>query len=422
MNGRSMHTRVELNSAAAAARRLEARRIVTHFQPIFSVRRRLVVGLEALSRGLDVGGDLIAPASLFKTALAEGRAEAVEAACRESAVRTFAQLPARLEEVLLFLNLDVAATASADSTAAELQALVYGAGLQPCQVAVEFLEARFDDSSRFAALAAALRRLGFLMALDDVGAGHSNLDRIPLFRPDIIKIDRSLVADVHSDFYKQETLKSLVSLSRRIGALVIAEGIETEAEAFTALELGCDLLQGYFLAKPQPAEAFQAPSTSAGTLATVHALARSFRSRMVGEIHDRRDAHRRLNGLLGRLLGELTGRTESELHAVLARAIEEDPRIECLYVLDAAGVQVTETICNESMARRPGGTMFRPAPRGTDHSLKEYYYLLIDVELPRYTTDPYVSLASGHLCRTISTCFQDASDGRTYVLCADVRA
>ncbi len=417
-----MHRRVEPHSAAAAGRRLEARRIVTHFQPIFSVRRRLVVGLEALSRGVDLRGELIAPASLFKSALAEGRSEAVESACRESAVRSFAQLPARAEDVLLFLNLDVAANVSPDAAAAELQALVYGAGLQPCQVAVEFLEARFDDPSQLAALATALRRLGFLMALDDVGAGHSNLDRIPLFRPDIIKIDRSLVADVHRDFYRQETLKSLVGLSRRIGALVIAEGIETEPEAVTALELGCDLLQGYFLAKPQPADAFQTTVAGPHGLGGVDALARSFRSRMVGEIHDRREAHRRLNGLLGRLLGELAGHHQAELDVVLSRAVQEDPRIECLYVLDAAGLQITETICSEAMARRPGGAMFRPAPRGTDHSLKEYFYVLVDVELPRYTTDPYVSLASGHLCRTISTCFQDAADGRTYVLCADVRA
>ena len=64
--------------------------------------------------------------------------------------------------------------------------------------------------------------------------------------------------------------------------------------------------------------------------------------------------------------------------------------------------------------------MFRPAPRGTDHSLKEYYYVLVDVELQKYTTDPYVSLASGTLCRTISTRFLDARDGRTYLLCVDV--
>jgi hypothetical protein len=64
--------------------------------------------------------------------------------------------------------------------------------------------------------------------------------------------------------------------------------------------------------------------------------------------------------------------------------------------------------------------MFHPAPRGTDHSLKEYFYVLVDVELQRYTTDPYVSLASGSLCRTISTRFLTAGSKRPYVLCVDV--
>lgn len=415
-----MHMRTEPN--AGAVRHLESRRIVTHFQPIFSVRRRALIGLEALSRGIDVRGELIFPATLFKLAAAEGQADAVETACRQSAVRTFAAMPVRLDDVLLFLNLDVVSTAHPEATSKELQALVYGAGLQPSQVAVEFLESRFDDPSMLAELAVALRRVGFLMALDDVGAGHSNLDRIPLFRPDVIKIDRSLITGVEADFYKQETLKSLVSLSRRIGALVVAEGIETEPEAVTALELGCDLLQGYFLGRPQPPETFASGAVAPQAAGVIESLARAFRSRMVGEIHERREAHRRLTGLFGRILGELTIEREGELDAVLARAVHDDPHIECLYVLDAAGVQVTDTVCNQSMARRSGGAMFRPAPRGTDHSLKEYFYVLVDVELPRYTTDPYVSLASGHLCRTISTCFRDGSDGQTYVLCADVRA
>ena len=75
-------------------------------------------------------------------------------------------------------------------------------------------------------------------------------------RPDVIKIDRSLITGVDGDFYKQETFKSLVSLRRRIGALVVAEGIETEAEAVTALELGADLLQGFFLGRPQRGATF----------------------------------------------------------------------------------------------------------------------------------------------------------------------
>src|SRR6185369_13840173 len=204
---------------------VEARRVTTHFQPIFSVRRKSVVGLEALSRGIGPGGDLIAPYTLFKQAAAEGIAGAVEDLCRASAVRNFHRLRARPEELLLFLNLDLTAMTKPSALSAELEALIRAPGLDPRNVGVEFLESRLDDVGRFGELATALRQRGFLVVLDDVGAGHSNLDRIPLLRPDVIKIDRSLISGVGDDFYKQETLKSLVSLSRRIGALVVAEGI-----------------------------------------------------------------------------------------------------------------------------------------------------------------------------------------------------
>jgi EAL domain-containing protein (putative c-di-GMP-specific phosphodiesterase class I) len=413
-----MHVEPEIRSPFHQM--VEARRVTTHFQPIFSVRRRSVVGMEALSRGVEAGGRLIPPASMFEMAAAEGLAAAVEDLCRASAVRSFSRLPSRSDDLLLFLNLDLASNASPEASAAELQMLVYGAGLQPRNVAVEFLEARFDDAGRFGALAAALRRRGFLMALDDVGAGHSNLDRIPLLKPDVIKIDRSLITGVENDFYKQETLKSLVSLSRRIGALVVAEGIETEAEAITALELGADLLQGYFLSRPQPAATFD-EGGMARAATCVESLARAFKAHMVGEINERKRAYRGFNEILARILGELADADAEHFDAILSRVVDDDSKVECLYVLDESGIQVTDTICNAAMPRRPGGAMFRPAAKGTDHSFKEYFYLLVDVELQKYTTDPYVSLASGHLCRTISTGLRDAAADRRYVLCVDVR-
>ncbi len=406
---------------------IEARRVTTHFQPIFSVRRRSVVGLEALSRGVGPAGALIPPSTLFKLAASEGIAGPIEELCRESAVRNFQRLRTRPDDLLLFLNLDLTSTSRPSELSAQLEALIRGTGLDPCNVGVEFLESRLDDVGRFGELASALRARGFLVVLDDVGAGHSNLDRIPLFRPDVIKIDRSLVTDVDGDFYKQETFKSLVGLARRIGALVVAEGIETEAEAVTALELGADLLQGFYLGRPSAAATFDQGGFERAA-DCVEPLARAFKGHMVGLINARKVEYRRFNQISNRILAELAGETADAFDEVLSRQLGEypanDPKIDCLYILDDAGVQVTETICRAGLRERPGGAMFRPAARGTDHSLKDYFYVLTDVELPKYTTDPYVSLASGQLCRTISTCFRAvARDGvRTFVLCVDVRA
>jgi EAL domain-containing protein (putative c-di-GMP-specific phosphodiesterase class I) len=398
------------------------RGIASYFQPIFSARQKAVVGVEALARGVRADGSIVPPHHLFKMAAEEDLSVVVEGLCREAAVETFTRLDARPGEILLFLNLDLVGQPSPEALPDDLERLLARAGVAPTTVAVEFLEARLDDVARFAALASALRARGFLVVLDDVGAGHSNLDRIPLFRPDVIKVDRSLITNVDGDYYKQETLKSLVGLSRRIGALVVAEGIETEGEAITALELGVDLMQGFHLARPQPVTAFANGGLARASI-EVEGLARRFKSHMVGAINGRKLQHRRFNVILNRILCDLTNTDAAAFDEILGRIIPDYPTVECIYVLNDAGTQVTETVWNGAQRDKspPAGTLFRPAPRGTDHSLKEYYYVPLDVELQKYTTDPYVSLASGNLCRTISTCFRDAGNNRLYVLCVDVR-
>src|SRR6187551_1293712 len=125
---------------------LQTEAIATHFQPIFSVRQKSIVGMEALSRGRATDGRLIAPYDLFKSAAAEDLSADLERLCRRTAVGSFAGLPSRPDELLLFLNLDLAADA-ADPRAlpAALAALVRDADLLPRNVAVEFLEARLED-------------------------------------------------------------------------------------------------------------------------------------------------------------------------------------------------------------------------------------------------------------------------------------
>ena len=219
------------------------------------------------------------------------------------------------------------------------------AGLLPRNVAVEFLEARLEEVARFGALAAELRQLGFLVVLDDVGAGHSNLDRIPLFRPHVIKVDRSLISGVRDDFYKQETLKSLVSLSRRIGALVVAEGIETEEEAISALELGADLLQGFFLSRPQPATAFDDGVRAASS---VERLARNFKGHMVGEINERKRQHRRFNVIQNRMLCDLTNAQAAISTASWRSSSATSPR-------SSASTSSTRTACRSPRRSATGG-------------------------------------------------------------------
>jgi EAL domain-containing protein (putative c-di-GMP-specific phosphodiesterase class I) len=393
--------------------------IVAHFQPILSARQKSVVGFEALARGIANASDLVPPLTLFHLADEAGIADDIDVVCREQAVSSFSRFQSLPNDLILFLNVRVSRSRSPAGVSRELNDLVRLLGLRPERVGLEILESEIEDVRLVRALAESLRRSGFLIVLDDVGSGHSNLDRISLIKPDLMKVDRALISHIDTDFHKRSAFKSLVDLGRKIGALVVAEGVETEEEAMIALELGADLLQGYLVGRPQEAEpGWERQAVDA--LNRIESVARRFRTHMVEAINDRRLQHRQFGDVIDRILRDLIHARPDEFDAILARTVGEQPSVECVYILDHSGIQVTETIWNPHVRRREAGALFHPAPKGADHSLKEYYYVLFDVELRKYTTEPYVSLASGSLCRTISTYFRDAHHKEMYLLCIDV--
>jgi EAL domain-containing protein (putative c-di-GMP-specific phosphodiesterase class I) len=97
-----------------------------------------------------------------------------------------------------------------------------------------------------------IREHGFQVAIDDVGTGYSSLQTISEVRPEFLKIDLSLVQRIHQNLIKQEIVSSILQLGERIGASVIAEGIESEEEVEALREFGVRLGQGYFLGAPAP--------------------------------------------------------------------------------------------------------------------------------------------------------------------------
>jgi len=99
---------------------------------------------------------------------------------------------------------------------------------------------------------AELRELGFRIAIDDLGGGHARMGHFTPLDTDFVKLDMSLVRDLDSHPVKQRLVESITQLCRDNGTKVIGEGVETQAEADTLIRLGCDLLQGYLIARPAP--------------------------------------------------------------------------------------------------------------------------------------------------------------------------
>lgn len=99
---------------------------------------------------------------------------------------------------------------------------------------------------------ARLRELGYRIAVDDLGAGFAGLGNFALLSPDIVKVDMSLVRHVDRDHIKQQLVRGLARTCRELSTMIVAEGIETQQEHDTVVNLGCTLLQGYYHGRPGP--------------------------------------------------------------------------------------------------------------------------------------------------------------------------
>lgn len=393
---------------------LHNKAIITHFQPIFSVAKHQLIGLEALSRGYCAQtGKLIAPLSLFEQAKDKEARLQLDRLCRRKAVQAFVTA-APAESPLLFINLDVVVIDSGVVGSNKLLHEIQKHKLSPASVVIEITESPSLDVHALTAFIERYRSYGFLIALDDVGSSCSNLDRMLHLRPDIIKIDRALLQQIHEDTYKQALFSALTNCARQIGALVVAEGVETEAEAVTALRLGADFLQGYYLQRPVPAEAL--PLHRYYPL--LQQLSLTLRLEKQEKLTEEKHTAEQADNLITHIVEALQEVSFSALPDFLPGLLRLSAALQCLYVLDASGRQLTDTFVAPT-AVRTSNALFAADAIGADQSLKDYY-LHIQAGFSRYRSLPYRSLANGLPCVTCAAVFRPAKSERSLILCLDL--
>ena len=125
-------------------------------------------------------------------------------------------------------------------------------GIPPSSVCFELSE-RFDNAGvpEFAGLVNYVRQAGFKLALDDYGAGHGEMNLLCDYQVDYLKIDRHMVSGIDQNPRKRHLFKNTVNMAHALGIRVIGEGVETEAEFLTCRDLGADLMQGWYLSRPE---------------------------------------------------------------------------------------------------------------------------------------------------------------------------
>lgn len=388
---------------------------VAHFQPIVSIKKQRIIGSEALCRGYcDTSDRIIPPLHLFDAASKANRVHELDQLCRKKALSGFGEYYTKNQDQLLFINMDISSLDETNYDDESFLRQVYDSRIPPSNIVIEIVESKCRDISLLTKIIQYYRYYNFLIAVDDVGSGYSNMDRIAIIRPNIIKAYIELIDNIDTNFYKQEILKSLAVLARNIGALLLAEGVETEEQGIRSVQLGAELLQGFHLAKPG-ADITGVHSTVEKTLGVMSEKYRREESGRLRKLKERNDLYK----LSARIISDTVSSLPfADFSGYMKRSIEEFSFIEAMYIMDLKGSQITETILN---GHRPlsGSTLFKPALKGDSHTLKDYYYFLVSTESEMFTTDAYISLATGNLCRTISFLFSHIG-GSQFILCLDV--
>jgi EAL domain-containing protein (putative c-di-GMP-specific phosphodiesterase class I) len=242
-------SRVEDQGQVARLRELEDKlglcmaTLQIHMQPIVHAATRARFGYEALMRSTDKS--LPHPGAVLDAAERLEKVTQLGRALRGLTAKVISDAPA--ERGLFFVNLHLLDLLDKQLTSAFAPLTKVAS-----RVVLEITErTSLQGHADIRYRVAELKELGFQIAIDDLGGGHARMGTFSPFDTDFVKLDMSLVRDLEKHPTKQRLVKSIIELCADSNTKVVGEGVETEAEAKVLVDLGCDLLQGYLINRPQ---------------------------------------------------------------------------------------------------------------------------------------------------------------------------
>ncbi|WP_126427412.1 bifunctional diguanylate cyclase/phosphodiesterase [Brevibacillus marinus] len=298
---------------------LQEQAIHAVYMPIVSLHDGIPLGWEALARGPE-NSPFYAPASLFAYAEETDTVFRLEQICRRRALEQLRYLKPCEK---LFLNLDPRAIDDPFLLRGSLFRLLEEMNLSPHNIVLEVTERQaITNYPMFRRIIEEYRRKGYLIAVDDAGAGYSSLESILEIYPDYIKLDMSLIRSIDVDTIKQALLETFVQFADKVKCQIIAEGVETERELQTLVELGVPYAQGYYLGKPVSG----LTATSGAAMNQIHL------------VRKKRQELQRVQWLSAPRIGEIITQTKCVDSATKVRAVhqifEQNQRIESIVVLE----------------------------------------------------------------------------------------
>lgn len=388
----SMHNGLHLHSA---------------FQPIFSLCHCRVVGYEGLLRAYTSQGVDIPPYQIFANARSEPEIVHLDRLSRALHLRNFTRQQSRHD--WLFLNINPRVIVQGKYYGSFFKDLLAHYQVSASRIVVEIIEGAIEDEEQLSESVKFYKELGCLVAIDDFGAGHSNFERIWRLAPDIVKLDRSMILQASEKPMARRVLPGIISLIHEAGSLALIEGIENKREAMIAMDTDVDLVQGYYFAEPSPD------------------LMEDLRSRQINKLfrdysttipqQTRRD---KLSACSAEF-AEAAARLQAGF--ALNQACENLLRIEgadrC-YLLNQQGIQIGASLIAPRRGNPMNDARYEPLADATGANWVRRPYLQRALQHPKelQVTRPYLSIATGRLCVTVSIAIHVM--GQLQVLCYDL--
>ena len=236
------------------------------FQPLYSIERGAAIGDEAMVRMLAANGQPARARDLFSAVDTDDLVR-LDWTCRALHLRNYAVFDSG--DRRLFLNVHPAALAADPDGGRDFTELVRFYGLSPERVVLELLETDSPGDDQLAAAVATHRRFGFAIAMDHFGQGRSNLDRLSILRPRLVKVDRGLLRHALGEIEARRALPAFIEMLKSAGAEVAVKGVQNARDALASIEAGAAYLQGFHLGAPT-----RSPGDEALTRTLIHSARR----------------------------------------------------------------------------------------------------------------------------------------------------
>lgn len=230
---------------------IDSGQLTSHYQPIITSESYSIYAFEALCR-LDGPNPFGTIEELFSQAMEHKYSLELDMKCRENAICIASEQNIQRLNALLFINICPSSLLHPDHNTGSTEYFAQKCKLEKSNIVLEITEQEAVYNYKlFEKAILHYRDRGFKIAIDDFGSGYGGLKMLSIIEPDYVKIDRHFFKDREKSHINYTLIDAIATACHRIGIDVIAEGIETEEDYLVCRELGINLMQGYYFAKPQ---------------------------------------------------------------------------------------------------------------------------------------------------------------------------